>query len=87
MSFLKCRISVNESLTAHYSMREYVAFVKENVAGQGIVQVVTHPKPSKVLPVPVPGNLDDPDWLPPPPPELLVNIIFVNNSTSEGIDE
>ena len=59
-------------------MREYVAFVKENVAGQGIVQVVTHPKPSKVLPVP--GTLDDPEWLPPPPPELLVKFFVVLGS-------
>jgi hypothetical protein len=45
-------------------MREFVAFVKENVAGQGMIEVVTPPK----------GNLDDPDWFPPPPPELMVNL-------------
>ena len=44
--------------------------MKENVAGQGIVQIVTPPKPLKAILNP--GNLDDPNWFPPPPPELLV---------------
>ena len=51
-------------------MKEFVTFVKENVAGQGIVQIVTPPKPLKAILNP--GNLDDPNWFPPPPPELLV---------------
>jgi hypothetical protein len=54
-------------------MREFVSFVKENVAGQGIIQVVTPPKPEKAKFLS--GTLDDPNWFPPPPPELLVIII------------
>ena len=52
-------------------MQQFVTFVKENVAGQGIIQVVS--PPSNKNEKQISGNLDDPDWFPPPPPELLVN--------------
>ena len=61
-------------------MREFVAFVKENVAGQGIIQEVTPPKIATTKQIS--GNLDDPDWFPPPPPELLVNLKIRNYYTS-----
>ena len=43
-----------------------------NVAGQGIIQVVTPPKPKTEKQTFISGTLDDPNWFPPPPPELLV---------------
>lgn len=55
-------------------MQDYVKHVKDNVAGQGQIQMVEPSSPLKM-----PGeNIDgidetfDPDWLPPPPSEFLV---------------
>ncbi len=55
-------------------MQDYVKHVKDNVAGQGQVQMV---ETSSSLKIPEENfeesdEIFDPDWLPPPPPELLV---------------
>jgi len=61
----------------NFSMQDYVKHVKENVAGQGQIQMVEPSTPKNIVNRSE-DSLLNPDWFPPPPSELLVSNLFLN---------